>query len=239
MVNLIVMVGLSASGKSTVAENLAKKYDAVIISSDKIREELFNNVNDTEHNSQVFGELNKRLKNNLRSNKSVIVDATNLTIKSRKNVLSTANQVKNEGIEIHTIAYIMPKPYELCIKEDLERERSVGENVIMLQLKKFQIPFYEEGFDEIIIHKLMNKKVTPQSEFEDLIYGMQGFDQKTKYHKYDLFEHTMTCYDNLVKQTGNENPCVITASLLHDVGKMATQNIKEDGSANYIGHENV
>ena len=239
MANLTIMVGLSASGKSTVAENLAKKTNAVVISSDKIREELFNNVNDIEHNSQVFGELNKRVKNTLQQGKDVIVDATNLTIKSRKNVLNTARQVKNGGMEVKTIAYIMPKPYEICIKEDSERDRTVGKDVIMSQLKKFQIPFYEEGFDEIIIHKFMNKKVTSQEEFEDLIYGMEGFDQKTKYHKHDLFTHTMKCYNNVAKKVGNENPCLIVASLLHDVGKMSTQNIKEDGSANYLSHENV
>ena len=238
MVNLIVMVGLSASGKSTVAENLAKKNDAIIISSDKLREELFNNVNDTEHNAQVFSELNKRVKSNLLAGKNVIVDATNLTIKSRKNILNTVNQVKNSGVEIHTTAYIMPKPFEICVQEDSERDRNVGKEVLNAQIKKFQIPFYEEGFDEIVIHKFMNKKITTQEEFEDLIYGMEGYDQKSKYHKHDLFDHTILCYNKLVENNVTD-PCVIVASLLHDIGKMSTQTIKDDGDASYYAHENV
>ena len=50
MANLIVMVGISGSGKSSVAQGLAKKYNAIILSSDKLREEMYNNVNDIDHN---------------------------------------------------------------------------------------------------------------------------------------------------------------------------------------------
>ena len=49
-----MMVGLPASGKSTEAENLCSRYNAVHISSDKIREEVFGNVRDSDHNQEVF-----------------------------------------------------------------------------------------------------------------------------------------------------------------------------------------
>ena len=241
MANLIVMVGISGSGKSSVAQGLAKKYNAIILSSDKLREEMYNNVNDIDHNSEVFNELNKRLKFGLRDGKNVIVDATNLTIKSRKNILNTAKYVeRSEKVKINKIAYILTKPVEICIQDDQERTKKVGKFVIMKQARSFQMPFYEEGFDEIIIHKFMNRKVTSQETFEDLIYGMQGFDQKSKHHKYDLFEHTMLCYNELNNRIGAEKPDLIVASLLHDIGKMDTQVIyEEDNEAHYFGHENL
>lgn len=43
---LIVMCGLSGSGKSTIAKELAVKYDAAIVSSDAIREEICGIVSD-------------------------------------------------------------------------------------------------------------------------------------------------------------------------------------------------
>lgn len=241
MVNLIVMVGISGSGKSSIAEGLSKKYNAIILSSDKLRVELYNDVNDTLHNSEVFAELNRRLKLSLRNSQNVIVDATNLTMKSRKNILNVVKYLKrNSDIDIHTIAYVLSKPVETCIEDDAHRDKKVGKFVILKQARSFQIPFYEEGFDEIIIHKFMNRKTTTQDVFEDLIYGMQGFDQKTKYHKYDLFEHSMACYEELNNRIGNQNPELVVASLLHDIGKMDTQTMYEDDeNAHYFGHENL
>ena len=50
----IMMCGLVASGKSTRVKELAKEYNATIFSSDALREELFNDVNDQEHNQELF-----------------------------------------------------------------------------------------------------------------------------------------------------------------------------------------
>ena len=66
MTNLIMLIGLPSSGKSTLAEKLSKEYNAQILSSDQIRIDLYNNINDQEHNDEVFKELHKRLKEKLR-----------------------------------------------------------------------------------------------------------------------------------------------------------------------------
>ena len=41
MTKLFLMIGLPASGKSTLAEQIAKSEDAEIVSSDNIRKELY------------------------------------------------------------------------------------------------------------------------------------------------------------------------------------------------------
>ncbi len=64
MVKFYLLVGLPASGKSTIAKEIAKSEDAVIVSSDEIRRE-FGNVNDQSQNEKVFEEVEKRLKQNI------------------------------------------------------------------------------------------------------------------------------------------------------------------------------
>jgi predicted kinase len=58
------MIGLPASGKSSIAKKIAKSEDAVIVSSDDIRKEL-GNINDQSKNEKVFEIAEKRLKNNI------------------------------------------------------------------------------------------------------------------------------------------------------------------------------
>lgn len=52
-----MLVGLPASGKSTYAKKLSKKENAIILSSDELRKELFGNINNQNHNAEVFKEL--------------------------------------------------------------------------------------------------------------------------------------------------------------------------------------
>ena len=100
------MVGLVASGKSTKAKELSEIYNAAIFSSDALREEMFHNVNDQEHNQELFVELHRRIKNCLRSGRNAIMDATNLNYKKRMSFLS---ELKN--IPCEKICVLMATPY--------------------------------------------------------------------------------------------------------------------------------
>lgn len=55
------MCGLSGSGKSSIAKDLAVKYHAEIVSSDAIREELFGSCQNQSDNEKVFNIFNKRI----------------------------------------------------------------------------------------------------------------------------------------------------------------------------------
>ena len=146
---LIMMVGISGSGKSTKAEELATLYKATIYSSDKLREELYGDVNDQTHNEELFLELHKRMVNDLKKGKSVIYDATNLSLKNRKKFGTYMEQ--KECYPAHIYAYVMSTPFEQCVERNKNRERTVPEYVLEKQVKSFEIPFYDEGFDEIYI----------------------------------------------------------------------------------------
>lgn len=64
---LIVMVGLSASGKSSYAKELEKENptNTIVISSDAIREEICGRVEDQSKNGEVFRIFHERIRRNL------------------------------------------------------------------------------------------------------------------------------------------------------------------------------
>lgn len=176
---LWIMCGLSGSGKSTIATQIANENpNTVIVSSDAIREELTGNYEDQEHNEEVFKILHNRIRKNLENKKNVIADATNLTMKSRRAIMMKVN-----GLDIRKVCVIIPKPFEQCKIDNLNREHPVPEFVLDKQIRKFQIPFYEEGFDKIqIVSNFYGKPF-------NLLRKMEGFDQKNPHHSMDLYWH--------------------------------------------------
>lgn len=160
MRDFIIMVGLAGSGKSTLANKLKEKYANIysesddfgrsnvvdIISSDAIRGELLGDENDQSKNDLVFKEVHKRIRKSLKGHHHVIVDATNINVKSRKSILECLSCLTNEERrQYRVVAYVVSTPIALCYKQNALRDRKVPEFVIEKQLKKFEIPFYEEG----------------------------------------------------------------------------------------------
>ena len=140
MGKLIILCGLSASGKSSYAKTLK---DAVIVSSDDIREELSYRA-DQSQNGKVFRIFHSRIDSLLKESKTVVADATNLTMKSRRPLIDIGKRNKAR-IECH----LLLKQIDKCVADDSKREYSVGYKVISKQVRRFEVPFYEEGFDEI------------------------------------------------------------------------------------------
>lgn len=69
--------------------------------------------------------------------------------------------------------------------------------------------------------------------FEDL-YKAHGFDQMTIHHDLDVYGHTMKVLDNTPKDLD-----VRLAAIFHDLGKIYTRFIGEDGNGHFYGHEKV
>ena len=78
---LWIMCGLSGSGKSTIATQIANDNpNTIIVSSDEIREELTGNCEDQKHNEEVFKIFHDRIRKNLENKKNVIADATKVPV---------------------------------------------------------------------------------------------------------------------------------------------------------------
>lgn len=186
---LFIMCGLSGSGKSSIAKDLAVKYHAEIVSSDAIREELFGSCQNQSDNEKVFNIFNKRIRESLNKNKNVIADATNITIKSRRAIVEYVRK-----LDVEKICYIVPKKYKDCVKDNKNREHTVPEYVLEKQLRRFQIPFKEEGFSEIVIHDMgytYAEKILPNA----VTISMTGFDQKNPHHNMYLEDHCDFTYN--------------------------------------------
>ena len=139
------MCGVAASGKSTKALELAKRYDAIIISTDAIREELFGDPMRQDKNGEVFKTAFKRIKEGLVKNQNVIFDATNVNRADRKNVLMRA-KLFGKG---YNVCYYATTSLEEAKKRNAERDRHVPENIIEKQFKRFTVPTTDEGWDAV------------------------------------------------------------------------------------------
>ena len=230
---LYIMVGISSSGKSTIAKQIAEKENCIIVSSDAIRAEICpGGVTDQSKNEEVFQIFHRRIKENLLKGNNVIADATNITIKSRRAIFNLVND-----IDCEKIGYLVVKNIEDCIKDNKNSDRvAVPDEVIYRQVKKFQIPFREEGYDNIIIEDL-NKNNSELFLVNDMIrhLHMSKFDQKNPYHNQTLEEHCDFVTEEFRKY--NYPNYYNFAARQHDIGKMYTQTFDENGIAHYYGHE--
>lgn len=229
-----IMVGLSASGKSSIAKNIAEENDCKIVSSDSIRGEICDGgVIDQTKNEEVFKIFHKRIREYLLSGKNVIADATNINMRARSSLLQNINK-----IDCHGIAYIVPKSVEQCIEDNIYKDYPVPHHVIQKQMMNFQIPFLEEGFQEIVIHKFNNRYVNSMF-IPDCYEKMRGFDQKNPHHTMDLYNHCQFVEQKFSKMKGYIYTEYPFAAKIHDIGKLFTQKFDEDGIAHYFQHENV
>ena len=150
-----ILIGLPGSGKSTWVKN-NKRDDEVVISRDDIVMELcdLNDYNKCfEINiTETDLELQKRINNNIKQRKNIIIDKTNCSKKSRHSILA---RVPEKYYNIEAI-YFDVDMVEI-IKRNKAREIECGkyisvENINILQ-SYFQEVDLEEGFDKITIIK--------------------------------------------------------------------------------------
>ena len=231
MTKLFLMIGLPASGKSTLAEQISKSEDAEIVSSDNIRKELYGDENIQGDNNKVFRILQERIINGLKNNKNMIYDATNISYKTRMAFLQRLNK-----LEVEKIAVMVATPYEDCLIRNAQRERKVPEEVIKRMYNNFYVPQYFEGFDDIQI-KYTNDYMFFFSDLEDI-------KQDNPHHSLTVLEHCKKTEEILQKDNKRLSIPINFAGRLHDIGKLKTKtfiNVKGETTdiAHYYNHEKV
>lgn len=237
MVKMIIMVGLPASGKSTIAKEIAIKENAIIHSSDLLRKELFGDENECDRNEELFKELHSRIKQDLSKDVNVIYDATNVSYKRRKAFL---DELRKLGCE--KICYLIATPYKKCLEQNKIRERFVPEHVIRKMYLNFDVPAYFEGWDKIEI--VYNGKI---EDYLTLFERLDVINQDNPHHTYTIGIHCKSCTayvcNSLIGKRLNDES-LIASALYHDIGKEFTKGFKnvkgEDTDiAHYYNHHNI
>lgn len=148
MSDLYVLCGISGSGKSHYAEWLAKKTNAIIVSSDGVRGQIYGDENCQDNPKRVFDIAHSRIKKYLSIGKNVVFVASNLD-KHRNDIIKYCSDIPRVHYELHVI----PTSPSLCIERQGLRDRKVDEEVINRQFGKFsKIDFknLHEGWGKVV-----------------------------------------------------------------------------------------
>lgn len=231
-------VGIPGCGKSTWAETHKDELNAVVHSSDFIREEL-GDVNDQSKNEEVFKILHQRIKDDLRAGKNVVYDATSLARKRRMYFINT----ELKDILCEKVCVLFACPFELALSRNFARDRQVPEEVMSRMYKNFETPWYNEGWDDIqIVWADYNDMLGFEYDIHRDMEEWEKISHSNPHHSYSIGDHMLSAYDYMRDTTEDEK--LITLALLHDCGKpdvRAFVNSKgeETDVAHYYQHHSV
>lgn len=232
---LTILVGIPGVGKSTYAMN---KYNngsnnVVWLSSDAFREKLYGDESCQDNPGKVFEIMQQEAVDALNKGYDVIYDATNVTRKARAGILEKVPKfVRKECV-------ICWAPLDIIYSRDALRKRSVGPEVIEKMLRRFEAPFYDEGFDHISVH-VCDFYYNQDQYYTNLISAMD-IPHDNPHHTEGVLEHCRLCGTSII---GNGSPLLVQAGFLHDIGKPLTKTFKnrkgEDVDiAHYYDHQAV
>ncbi len=148
MNKLILMVGVSGSGKTTYSKDFVSLFPHFVrLSTDECRAIVGVGEHDQTVSHKVFASIYLMTEHLLRQGKSVIIDATNYCKKHRKPFLEMADEI---GAETEAIIIGSDLTFNQIQERNLGRkERQVPKEIIIRQLDGFQNPTHEEGFNYI------------------------------------------------------------------------------------------
>ena len=238
----LMLVGLPGSGKSTYIKNHFNT-NLHVHSSDAIREELTGNAEDQTVNAKVFEILHKRIKEDLKNGISCVYDATNISWKKRKAFLES---LKN--IDCWKICHVIATPYEICLNQNTQRDRVVPEHVIKRMYMNFDMPFYNEGWDDIEVWYTDLETKNYYGDWSRFVVEHLDFEQESKWHTETLGEHCLKTLqyvgDHVAELKAINELETKIAAALHDCGKPFCKTFKDSKGndsdfAHYYNHENV
>ena len=96
MAKLIMLIGIPGSGKTTYSKELTIKYNAKVISSDKVRQ-TFTGIDEKD----VFPTVYKLCIEELKNGKNVILDATHITPKVRKRSFDALDEYNEKNFTFY------------------------------------------------------------------------------------------------------------------------------------------
>lgn len=228
----VILCGLPGSGKSTWTKSHTMKGIYHVVSSDEWRKRLYGDESIQGNPDEVFAKVHDEIDNAVKANENIILDATNI---SRKNRMLALQRIPNSYEKNCVIVWAR---IETCIERDSKRSRTVGKNVIDRMAKNFQVPYYDEGFDNIEIF------------LKDFPYAAQACINNMKishdnpHHERDVYSHCTAAADYIKINYTHGYDTLYHAAIYHDIGKPYTKTFydakgNKSDIAHYYGHQNV
>ena len=145
-----LICGIPASGKSTIAKQIAAETHFIVISPDEIRRELYPGKKyNPKQNEKTFRIFKSRITETFKAGDNIIIDAINRRPSERKQF---AERAKKKGY--HTICVYCKKDRKYAIHANRMRDESkrVPDEVIARNYNHFVPPNESEGWNEIRVN---------------------------------------------------------------------------------------
>jgi protein phosphatase len=193
--SLVVLVGVSGSGKSTFARKHFKPTE--VLSSDYCRGLVSDDENSQAATKDAFDVLHFIARKRLAAGKLTVVDATNVQPEARKPLVALAR-------EFHClpVAIVLDLPERLAHERNQGRaDRNFGPHVIRqqaTQLRKSLRGLQREGFRHM--HVLRSLEDIDSAE---IVREPLWNNRKSEHGPFDIIGDVHGCYDELVELLSN------------------------------------
>ncbi len=192
--SLVVLVGVSGSGKSTFAAAHFARTE--ILSSDFCRGLVSDDENDQSATRDAFDVLHFIAGKRLAAGRLTVVDATNVQPEPRRQLIALARQH-----HVLAVAIVLDVPEQVCAARNAARsDRAFGAHVLRQQhsqLRKSLRGLRREGFHRVLV-------LTGEAEVAAATVQREPSwnDMRSRHGPFDIVGDVHGCYDELVALLG-------------------------------------
>jgi protein phosphatase len=192
--SLVVLIGVSGSGKSTFAKRHFKPTE--VISSDECRALVGDDANDQSVTKEAFEVLHAIAGTRLKLGRLTVVDATNVQPDARAPLVRLAREH-----HVLPVAIVLDVPPEVAHARNADRpDRRFGPHVVRRQaglLKRSMRNLQREGFRRVIV-----LRGDRQIDDVEIVREPTWTDRSSLHGPFDIIGDVHGCYDELVELLG-------------------------------------